>query len=393
MGSKIYIKPKIILHCQYVYGIGHFVRALELASGLSKYFEVYIINGGESVPNFDLPETVKYIQLPAIYKEENSDFLLSVDSSFTIEECFILRKNIIQETVLNVIPDILITEHFPFGLLFENEVIELIKEVKKSNPLSKVVSSVRDIIESNGGGEKDEYISELINKWYDLILVHGDERMADLTFSFSKVAKVAVPIFHTGYIVREIPNKEISADYPLVLVSVAAGRLGNELLDAIIDSHLLIKEKIKHKLVLFSGAFQKDFSSLKDKVYSIASLDINIHCFDGNEYLKYLSNASLVISLGGYNSIIESIAAKKTMLVYQRGFSGVNKEQDLRITLFEKYGSLSILKPEDLDKESLSNIIVRMIEDIKSTKIELNFDGVKNSINALLKLNNDYKSI
>ena len=96
MGSKIYIKPKIILHCQYVYGIGHFVRALELASGLSKYFEVYIINGGESVPNFDLPETVKYIQLPAIYKEENSDFLLSVDSSFTIEECFILRKNIIK---------------------------------------------------------------------------------------------------------------------------------------------------------------------------------------------------------------------------------------------------------------------------------------------------------
>ena len=240
---------------------------------------------------------------------------------------------------------------------------------------------------------KDEYISELINKWYDLILVHGDERMADLTFSFSKVAKVAVPIFHTGYIVRQIPNKEISADYPLVLVSVAAGRLGNELLDAIIDSHLLIKEKIKHKLVLFSGAFQKDFSSLKEKVYSLASLDINIYCFDGNEYLKYLSNASLVISLGGYNSIIESIAAKKTMLVYQRGFSGVNKEQDLRITLFEKYGSLSILKPEDLDKESLSNIIVSMIEDIKSTKIELNFDGVKNSINALLKLNNDCKSI
>jgi len=144
MGSKIYIKPKIILHCQYVYGIGHFVRALELASGLSKYFEVYIINGGESVPNFDLPETVKYIQLPAIYKEENSAFLLSVDSSFTIEECFILRKNIIKEAVLNVIPDILITEHFPFGLLFENEVIELIKEVKKSTPLSKVVSSVRE---------------------------------------------------------------------------------------------------------------------------------------------------------------------------------------------------------------------------------------------------------
>jgi predicted glycosyltransferase len=393
MVSNMYVKPKIILHCQYVYGIGHFVRAIELARGLSIYFEVYIINGGESVPNFDLPETVKYIQLPAIYKDENSDLLLSVDSSFTIEECFILRKNIIKETVLNVVPDILITEHFPFGLLFENEVIELITEVKKSNPLIKVVSSVRDIVESSGGGEKDEYISNLINKWYDLILVHGDERMADLTFSFSKVAKVAVPIIHTGYIVRQIPNREISDDYPLVLVSVAAGRLGNELLDAIIESHLLIKGKIKHKLVLFSGAFQKDFSSLKERVYSLDSLDINIHCFDGNKYLKYLSNASLVISLGGYNSIIESISAQKKMLVYQRGFSGVNKEQDLRITLFEKYGSLSILKPEDLNQKSLSNIIVSIIEEIKTTKVELNFDGIKNSTNALLDLYNDYKSI
>jgi predicted glycosyltransferase len=388
--SKMQVKPKIILHCQYVYGIGHFVRSLELASNLSKYFEIYLINGGEGVPNFELPKTIKYIQLPAIYKEENSDFLLSVDSSFTIEECFILRKNIIKETVLKVIPDILITEHFPFGLLFENEVIELITEVKKSNPSSKVVSSVRDIIESSGGGEKDEYISELINKWYDLILVHGDEKMADLSFSFSKVAKVNIPIFHTGYIVRQIPNKEISTDIPLVLVSIAAGRLGNELLDAIIDSHPLIKKKIKHKFVLFSGAFQKDLSNLKEKIFSLSSSDINIYCFDRIEYLKYLSNASLVISLGGYNSIIESIAAKKTLLVYQRGFSGVNKEQDLRITLFEKYGFLTVLKPENLNKENLSNIILSKITHLKTTKVELNFDGVKNSIDTLLDISKDY---
>jgi predicted glycosyltransferase len=392
MDSKTNIKPRIILHCQYVYGIGHFVRAVELARGLSKNFEVYIINGGESVPNFDFPDIVKFIQLPAIYKDENSEFLLSVDSSFTIEECFNLRKQIIKKTVLNVKPDILITEHFPFGLLFENEVIELITEVKKLNPLSKIVSSVRDIIESSGGGEKDEHISELINKWYDLILVHGDERIADLTLSFSKVAKITVPILHTGYIVRHIPKKQISAGYPLILVSVAAGRLGNELLDTLIDSHILIKEKIKHKLVLFSGAFQKDFSRLKEKVHSLHSEDVKIHCFDGKKYLNYLSKSSLVISLGGYNSIIESIAAKKRMLVYQRGFSGGNEEQDLRILLFEKYGNLSILKPEDLKQARLCNIIVHMINDIKSTKIELNIDGVKNSINALLKLNNDYKT-
>lgn len=390
MNPNSIIKLKIILHCQYVYGIGHLVRTIELARGLSKYFQVYLINGGESVPNFELPETVKLIQLPAIYKEEHSDLLLSVDSSITIEECFQLRQIIIKQTLEDVKPDILVTEHFPFGLLFEKEVIELITVVKKLNQSSNIVSSVRDIIESRKGGKKDEYISELLNKWYDLILVHGDERLASLPLSFSKTAKVTVPIYHTGYIVRHIPKAQISVDYPLILASVAAGRLGNELLDALIDSHLLIKQKIKHKLILFSGAFQKDFSRLKKKVCELHSEDVELYLFDGKEYLKYLSNASLVISLGGYNSIVESVAAKKAMLVYQRGFSGGNEEQDLRITLFKNHCTLSILKPDELKKESLSNIIVSMIEDAKSTKIELNIDGVQNSINALLKLNNKY---
>ncbi len=386
MNPKAIIKLKIIFHCQYVYGIGHFVRTIELARGLSKYFQVYIINGGESVPNFDLPESVKLIQLPAIYKEENSDLLLSVDSSITIIECFELRKIIIKQTVDDVNPDILVTEHFPFGLLFENEVIDLITYVKKLNQSSKIVSSVRDIIESSKGSKKDEYISELINKWYDLILVHGDERLASLSLSFSRTTKVTVPIYHTGYIVRHIPKVEISVDYHLILASVAAGRLGNELLDALIDSHLLNKQMIKHKLILFSGAFQKDFSRLKKKVCELNSDDIELHLFNSKEYLKYLSNASLVISLGGYNSIVESVAAGKAMLVYQRGFLGRNEEQDLRISLFKNHGNLSILKPDELKKETLSNIIVNMIDDAKTTKLELNVDGVQNSINALLKL-------
>lgn len=389
MNSKSNIKPKIVIHCQYVYGIGHFVRSIELAHGLSKYFNVFIFNGGEVVPNFNLPKAVKIIQLPEIYKDENSNFLSPVQTSISIEECFQCREEIIKEKVEEIKPDILITEHFPFGLLFEKEVVELISKVKTLNPSSKIVASVRDIIESSGGGKKDEYIANLINKWYDLILVHGDKRLADLPLSFSKTEKITVPIFHTGYIVRHIPKAKKTVYHPLILVSVAGGRLGNELLDALIDSHLLIKQKIKHNIVLFSGAFQKDFRKLKEKVWSLQSEDIKIHCFDSKKYLEYLSNASLVISLGGYNSIIESVAAKKTILVYQRGFSGGNEEQDLRINLFKNHGSLDIIKRIDLVGETLSDIIVNKLSNLKLPIYELNLNGVKNSTKILLNLIND----
>jgi predicted glycosyltransferase len=387
MKIELDTKPKVIIHCQYVYGIGHLVRTVELARGLSKGFQVFIFNGGETVPNFYLPKDVTFIQLPAIYKEENSNSLSPVDSSTSIEECFQDRRIIIKQKTEEIKPDILITEHFPFGLLFENEVTSLISKVKFTNPSSKIISSVRDIIESNGGGENDGYITELINKWYDMVLVHGDENYIHLKHSFSQIDKISVPIFHTGYIVRPI-QINTKTEYPIILASVAGGRLGNELLEAVIDSHLLIKEKIKHNLILFSGAFQNDFKEQERKIIELSSEDIKLYCFDSKIYLNYLSKADMVISLGGYNSIIESVSAKKTMLVYQRGFSGGNEEQDLRIKLFEDLGCLKVLKPQDLSIKVLPEMIVNSIKTNRFPKLNLNLKGVQNSSDLILGLMN-----
>ncbi len=381
--------PKVIIHCQYVYGIGHLVRTVELAHGLSEKFQVFILNGGEIIPNFHFPKDVTLIQLPAIYKEENSNSLSPVDSSTSIEDCFQHRRIIIEQKTEEIKPDILITEHFPFGLLFENEVTGLISKVKFTNPSSKIISSVRDIIESNGGGKNDDYIAELINEWYDMVLVHGDENYIHLKQSFSKIDKISVPIFHTGYIVRPIPrNIKTKTQYPIILASVAGGRLGNELLEAIIDSHLLIKEEIKHILILFSGAFQNDFKQQERKVIDLNSEDIKFYCFDSTVYLNYLSQADLVISLGGYNSILESISAKKTMLVYKRGFSGGNEEQDLRIKFFEDLGCLKTLKPQDITIEILPGTIVNSVKTNKFPKLNLNINGVQNSVDLILGLMN-----
>jgi len=381
--------PKIIIHCQYVYGIGHLVRTIELAQSLSKSFQVFIINGGETVPNFYLPKNVEFIQLPAIYKKEHNNTLIPVDSTSSIEECFQNRKIIITQKIEEIQPSILITEHFPFGLLFENEVTHLISKIKSINPSSKIISSIRDIVESNGGGKNDEYISDLINKLYDLVLVHGDINCVHLKQSFSEISKISVPIHHTGYIVRSIPSiVRVDNKFPIILASIAGGRLGNELLEAVIDSHLLVKEKLKHKLILFSGAFQNEFKEQEEKIIGLNSEDIKYFCFDGSSYLNYLSQAALVISLGGYNSIMESVSAKKTMLVYKRGFSGGNEEQDIRINLFEDLGCLQILKHTDLNINTLPGLIINAINNRKFPNLNLNLNGAKNSVDLIIDLIN-----
>lgn len=386
MSQAITIFPKLLIHCQYVYGIGHLVRTLELARGLSEHFEVSVISGGEPVKNYEIPKTINFIQLPAIYKEEDSPFLTPINKSTSIEQCFKDREKIINFNIEQIKPEILITEHFPFGLLFENEVIDLMNEVKKHNNNVKIVSSVRDIIDSSNEGKRDGYICEIINKWFDLILVHGDLKFTGLSHSFSKINEIKVKIIHTGYIVRHIQRETSQKNSVLILVAVAGGRMGTELLDAAINSHLTIRDKIKHRLVLFSGAFQEDLIKLNKKISAINSSEIELHEFNSQTYLNYLSEATLVLSLGGYNSIIESLSLKKRMLVYKRGFKGGNEEQDLRIDFFEKNGNLNVITPNDLTTEKLSKLILQKITDTKESHIELDFNGIKNSKQALINL-------
>ena len=380
-----------MIHCQYVYGIGHFVRTIELAKGLCNYFSVFILNGGESVPNFDIPSEIYLIPLPAIYKQENVSYLSPVDTTYTIEECFKKRRDIIENTLSNLKPEIIITEHFPFGLLFEDEVVQLISSAKSLNSNVKVVCSVRDIIESASGNIKDNITVKLLNKWYDLLLIHGDEKYFHLKNTFSRYNEISIPNYHTGYIVKSIEQKVKTDNLkPIILASIAGGRLGKELLNVLIKNHSAVNKKTTHKLILFTGAFESNFEELVYEIKKLSYNDIELFAFDRESYLGYFSQADLVISLGGYNSIIESISNRKRLLVYQREFTQGNEEQDLRLNLFKEMGVLNVISSKDLNNCNLADSIIQSLNNNIDRNINLNVNGVAFSTELILKL---YKSL
>jgi predicted glycosyltransferase len=379
-------KPIILIHCQYVYGIGHFVRTIELAKALCLHFQVYLLNGGEQVPNFDIPEDIRVIQLPAIYKDEGDQILSPVNPKQSLDSCLQDRQLLIAECLKAITPDILITEHFPFGLLFKNEVLQLILKAKQLKPTVKVVCSVRDIIESRNGNDNDEDTCDLINKWYDKILVHGDADFISLSDSFPLSKNIKIAVTQTGYITRSIPKPTPTGSIPTILVSIAAGRLGSELIDAVVASYPFILSREKVKLIVFSGAFQIDYEKQCEKAKGMSTDGILFKNFDSKTYLQDLASASLVISLGGYNSVLEAISSNKRTLIYNRAFLGSNKEQDIRINLFQKSGLLDLISPADLQPETLSTLILQNLNKSSSCRNNLNIQGAKNSCQELLDL-------
>jgi predicted glycosyltransferase len=375
--------PKIIIHCQYVYGLGHFVRALHLAQGLSQYFNVYFINGGEPVKNFDIDTAIQFIQLPAIYKKEGSTELSSVSEHLTLLKCFELRDEIIFETIQKVKPDVVITEHFPFGFLFKKEATKLIDYAKKSNTKTKIVCSVRDVIESSKGGTNDPDTVNILNKLYDLLLIHGDEKLISMSSSFPLFTKIKTPIVYTGYVIDEnLSSNAIRSKN--ILVSVAGGRVGSELLNAVIKAFELIREKCQHNLVVFNGAFNKDFEGI------LQDDRIKYSTFNRYEFLKQLAQSDISISLGGYNSMSESLYAGNKVVIYNREFLGSNEEQDIRISTFKNLGLIDIITLKDLNVEKLALVLLTQInkKDQKDKLSKINFDGVKNTVSQIKQLVN-----
>lgn len=375
-------RPKIFIHCQYVYGLGHLIRSLQLAKGLVNNFEVYFFNGGEHVKGITIPESIYFIQLDALYKEEDNNFLSSVDESLTVDECLLNRGRVIEELVERICPDIIITEHFPFGFLFENEVMNLISKAKLVNSNVRIVCSVRDIIESRKGSDSDCKTVDLLNENYDLILIHGDKNLIPLQVSFPLLDDVKIRKVRTGYIVDSNLKKSIDKKKTIV-VSVAGGRVGEELKNASINAFLRIQNQIEHDIFIFDGAFNS-----KDSL-SISNSRIKYLEFNRELFLKELSKSDLSISLGGYNTTVESLYAANKVLIYNREFLGDNYEQNIRISALSDLGHIVKLNFNDLACQCFSDKIKEVLysKDI-SSQISIDFSGVTTSVKEIKRLIN-----
>lgn len=373
------MRPLILIHCQYVYGIGHFVRAVELARSLRGDFNVHLVSGGEPVPNFTLPEGIAFTQLPPIFKDEMSGQLRSVDPAIDLTTCLAKRADMLAQLVQDRTPGIVITEHFPFGLLFEAEVIGMLSRVRRLRPDAMVVSSVRDVIESAKGGKDDPRICELIDQWFDLIVVHGDARVLPLRASFPLIDRIKTPYVHTGYVVEPAQPRRERAGLPLLVGAIGGGRMGQELLAALAASHREVCASWPHELLLFRGAFEHDTTAP-----GAAQGQVRIQPFDRKAYRQALAESAGLISLGGYNSVLEALSMALPVLIYKRHFLGANREQALRADFFRQSKLVMTLEEHDLATRVLARRIVSHFATPPERSPVLDFQGSANTARILL---------
>jgi predicted glycosyltransferase len=379
---------KILFYCQYVWGIGHLFRSIEVARALSDH-KVFLVAGGREI-DINLPEHVSLVRLPGLYMDEHFTTLIPEDPGKTIEDIQRQRKEILFGLCEKHKPDLLIIELYPFGrTIFGFELQPLLDSIHQGRfGKTKIVCSLRDIlVEKRDPGMYEERVINHLNAHFDLLLIHSDPELLPLDETFSRVNDIQIPIFYTGFVTRKVEagagknlRRELAmgAEEKLIVASAGGGRSGYKLLSNVIGAVHLLSNTHPIRLEMFAGPFRDDDEFRKLSAHSTKR--IRIRRFT-QRFLDYLSAADGSVSLAGYNTCMNLLVTRIPALVYPYLRQ---QEQPIRVTKIKDFLPMKILQDQDLSPSALGGHIQQMLGVSKlSASISLNLDGAENTARYL----------
>lgn len=383
---------KIIIYCQHVLGVGHFFRTLEILKALHDCDLILVTGGGQiDVP---LPQNVRHVQLASLMMDKTFKGLHSTESNASLGKIKEDRTDQLMSLVATEQPDLFLIELYPFGRkAFRFELIPVLDFLKKEALFScKVVCSLRDIlVEKEDADLHERRVIKALDQWFDAVLVHSDPSLIKLDSTFSRMDQINIPLIYTGFITPLPDNKKISlikkeADslngLPLIVASAGGGNVGANLLTSVMQACQEPALKGKIQLQLFTGPYMAEDE--KKKLFSLAGPGLCVKEF-ASDFVSLLAAAELSISMAGYNTSMNIVAAKVPSLVWP---FDQNQEQKSRVEKLMNFTPMDLLTSDDLKPERLSKIIYQKLDrKIVSPHVSLNLDGAKVTARIIKEFN------
>lgn len=371
---------KILHYCQHVLGIGHFFRTLEICRALSDH-EVVLVTGGAAV-DIDLPQHIREVSLPSLSMDRDFKTLLTGKKRYSIREIRKKRRQALFKIYKETVPDIFMIELYPFGRrAFSFEIDPVLKGIQYEllKP-ARVVCSLRDILvdKKKLTPSYEARVVDSLNRYFDALLIHADPALLKLNETFGSLDAINIPVVYTGFVTpappsgaRERLRKKlgIADNERLLIVSLGGGRVGETLPAAAIEAFKLLNLPQRSFLQIFAGPLMDPVKFKHLKEYSVEN--INVARFTP-DFLSYLAAADLSISMAGYNTCMNILAAGVPALVWP--FSQ-NREQRMRAERLAQVGCLKVLTDEDMDPDRLAAIMDDMLSRPKRTKNPVDLNG------------------
>ena len=298
-------------------GVGHLRRMASIARQFQKNCSCLIVTGHRAVTHWFVSEECEYIRLPSWDSLLPSKARYWGRKPFVVlnqQEAVELRKTMLRGIVEAFAPDVIFVDHLPLGAFEELE------EVIRDTPALKylvtrgVLNETENLRQLILGGKANRYLKSHYHK----VLVAMDRRVFDFVKQYNISPDIGSKTLHTGYVTQRIPasiirrtRKERSVEKGCAWVVASAG--GGQLGEALV-AHCLALAKL-HRKVSFDIVIGPRSSYLwpaKNRSFVVRG---NVILHKEASHLPYLhASADVVISSGGYNSILEALQGDAKIL-------------------------------------------------------------------------------
>jgi predicted glycosyltransferase len=381
-------KPGLLFYCQHAVGLGHLVRSLALAEGLTADFDVVLLNGGRMPEGARIPEGVHVVDLPPLGYDE-AFRLVSHNPRFSVERAKEERRRRILDVFVRFAPRVVLVELFPFGrnkFSFELEpLLDAAHAIRRGRPI--VACSLRDILVSRRADQArhDERAVERANAWFDVVLVHADPTFARLEDTFRPSTPLRVPVHYTGFVAGRDGHArgDVQTPLPRVLLSAGGGMVGEPLFRAAVDAHVDVARRLGLTTTVVAGPFLPEpaFAPLQAEAAQSPALEVLRRVDD---LCGQMRRSALSVSQCGYNTTLDILRAGRPALVVPYS-EGKEDEQLQRAERLAALGALRVLPADGLDGRRLFTEL-RDLVDFRPAAVDLDLTGSATSTRLLADL-------
>lgn len=313
--------------------------------------------------------------------------LLTVERGESVDNVKNQRKRILFDVFKKEAPDFFLIELYPFGRkAFRFELDPILEGIRDGHlGQCKVVCSLRDIlVEKKDTEAYEDRVVNILNRFFDALLVHSDPSVISLKQTFSRIKDISIPLVYTGFVTpKPLPEAGInlrkriglSKNDHLIVVSAGGGKVGFDLMSSVMKALSLLQSRKTLHSYIFTGPFlnNDDFRELK----SSADEKTHIERFT-DDFLSFLAAADLSVSMAGYNTCMNLLAADVPALI--RPFAQ-NREQRMRAERLTGLGTLKILEDHDLKPSRLAKIMEHFLTKRTGSHHKIDLEGARNTAN------------
>lgn len=361
-------------------GLGHLRRLSSIARVLQGHFACLIVTGHRAATDWLVPLECEYVHVPAW------DSLLAEKAAYWGREPFLtdgpaaaldLRQALLRGIVGAFRPDVMFVDHVPLGM--REELVPVIER-----------TACRKYLVTRGVQNETEDLSKLLlagkalnalEKFYDRVFVAIDSQVFDIHDRFPALDSITNKCRTVGYVVEQAATGNILRQREArglkrgqlwAVASAGGGQHGEALITACCDLAKAYPD-IAFDVVIGTRS-NLSFEDLAERTGSATNLNLHRHRADMG---ALHAAADIVISSGGYNSLLESLQGNARIICVPSRKSEKD-EQYTHAVYLRRFAAIDV----DVDVTRLPSMFAEAVTNagfgpVTDRRRELNFDGAE----------------